>query len=54
MNELLESYLNGNINEVKRDLRDSKHIFSEFFAFYIDEQSPTTRELKLFVTRLTN
>ena len=58
MRELLESYLSGNISYVKEELARSDcgyvqtYNFTELFSYYIDNYSPSTDDLKLFVSRL--
>ena len=54
MDDLLESYVNGNISYVKGRLIDVPFSFSDLFTAYVDYYSPTLQELKLFVLRLTD
>jgi len=52
MNELLESYVNGNIDHVRQRLVNEPYSFSEFFDTYIELYSPSIDDIKLFVRRL--
>jgi hypothetical protein len=52
MNELLESYVNGNISHVQQRLINEPYSFSEFFNAYIELYNPSIEDIKLFVRRL--
>jgi len=54
MNELLESYVNGNISYVKQQLIDNDYLFSELYDLYIAQYDPNQYQLDLFVSRLDN
>ena len=52
MNELLESYINGNISHVINRLQNEPYGFTEFFDAYIELYNPSIDDIKLFVRRL--
>ena len=52
MNELLESYVNGNISHVRERLVNEPYGFTEFFDAYIEMYNPSINDIKLFVRRL--
>ena len=52
MNELLESYINGNISHVRERLINEPYGFTEFFDAYVDNYDPSIEDIKLFVRRL--
>lgn len=52
MDDLLESYVNGNISYVKEQLINEPYSLSDLYNAYIDACDPTPTELMLFVLRL--
>ena len=55
MQELLESYLNGNISYVRNYLKESATFsLGEFFDFFVNDSGycPSTDEMVMFVKRL--
>ncbi len=53
MNEMIESYVNGNISYVRECLHNSASIsLSEFLEIYIQEMNPSTDEIVRFINRM--
>jgi len=54
MNELLESYLNGNLTYARQQLKNADFTLAAFFAYYLDQCDPDKDDMKLFIYRLTD
>jgi len=53
MHELLESYVNGNINHVKEQLKTARFTFAEFYTAYKETYLPDGESKRLFLDRLS-
>jgi hypothetical protein len=54
MQEIIESYLNGNISFVRYYLQNSDHSMGELLEYFVNDSgySPTMQEIVMFVKRL--
>ena len=52
LNELLDSYINGNIGLVRTELNTNQYNFADFFLLYLTEYKPDTEQQELFIRRL--
>ncbi len=54
MEDILNSYINGNFSECIVLMRNRNVSISEFFNYYIDNHSIDIYDLKLLILRLTD
>ena len=53
INELIETYNNGNISTVRTSIKNKEYGLSELLDYYIDNYNPSVYGIQLFVRRLS-